>query len=130
MRRGVGDQAWELALAGDGAALERAAESFDEYDAHRMRAFALALGGRTDDALDELNEGWADDWPFPAAYAVDVARVRYLCGDYEASLWALRLAARSGRRADPAVASLARACVRRSPRLWRRGLAVTLAVLR
>jgi hypothetical protein len=132
VRRGFGDEAWRLALAGDADALQRAAELLDsagepDYESHRLRAFALAIGGRREDALAELNEGWTDEWPFPAAYATDVARVRYLAGDYEEALGALRLAVSGAERLDPGVGDLARECVRRSPRLWGRALRVVLA---
>src|ERR687893_45987 len=99
-RRGFGDEAWELALVGDAASLHRAADLLSgdsgdlDYEAHRARAFALAIEGRRDDGLAELNEGWTEEWPFPGAYAADVARVRFLAGDYEDALGALRLAVR------------------------------------
>ena len=132
-RRGFGDEAWRLALAGEAEALERAADLLDhdpaerDYDTHRLRAFALAIGGRREDALAELNEGWTDEWPFPSAYATDVARVRYLAGDYEEALGALRLAVSGAERLDPGVSDLARECVRRSPGLWGSALRVVLA---
>ena len=132
-RRGFGDEAWRLALEGDAASLHRAADLLTgdsgdlDYEAHRARAFALALEGRRDDALAELNEGWTEEWPFPAAYATDVARVRFLAGDYEDALGALRLAVSGAERVDPGVPQLASDCVRRSPRLWRGALRVALA---
>jgi hypothetical protein len=98
-----------------------------EYESARLRAFELAVGGRTDDALAELNRGWTEAWPFPTAYATDVARVRYLAGDYEDALVALSLAAHGTERVDPAVLELAVQCVRRAPRLWRNGLRIALA---
>ncbi|HEY6960423.1 MAG TPA: hypothetical protein VI408_00895 [Gaiellaceae bacterium] len=129
-RSGFGDEAWRLALDGDVAGLQRAASLLIDgdlgYDGHRARAFALAVGGRVDDALAELNEGWTEDWPFPAAYAADTARVRYLAGDYERSLGALQLAAHGADRLDPAVADLVAAVVRRAPRLRFRALRVVL----
>jgi hypothetical protein len=132
-RRGFGDETWRLALAGDAAALHRASDllldgSFPalDYDAHRARAFAFAVEGRVDEALEQLSEGSTEDWPFPAAYAADTARVRYLSGDYERSLGALRLAVRGVDRIDPSVAELVAAVVRRAPSL--RGQALKLAL--
>src|ERR687888_161677 len=100
-RRGYGDETWRLARARDSAALHRAADLLLEgepggldYDGHRARAFALAVEGRVDDALAELNEGWSEEWPFPAAYAADIARVRFLVGDYADALDALQLSVR------------------------------------
>jgi hypothetical protein len=133
LRRGFGDESWRLAQAADAPALHRAADLLLEgepagllYDGHRARAFALALEGRVDDALAQLNEGWTEDWPFPAAYAADTARVRYLAGDYEQALGALRLAVHGSDRLDPAVAGLVSAVVAREPRLRLRGLKVVL----
>lgn len=127
-RSGLGDDAWNLARAGDVAALRRAAEILLEgdlvYAGHRARAFALAVEGEADGALAELNDGWTEEWPFPAAYAADVARVRYLAGDYERSLGALRLAAYGADRLDPAVADLVAAIVVRAPKLRLRALGV------
>ena len=76
-RRGFGDEAWGLALVGDAPSLHRVADlltgdaSDVDYDAHRARAFALAIEAAKDDALAELNEGWTEEWPFPGAYATD-----------------------------------------------------------
>jgi tetratricopeptide (TPR) repeat protein len=89
---------------------------------HRMRAFALAARGRCDDALAELNRGWGEDWPDPAAYAADVARVRLAVGHHEEALEALRLAVRGAPHIDRRVPALAADCVRKSPGLWRRAL--------
>jgi hypothetical protein len=132
-RRGFRDETWRLACAGDVEELHRAAdlllggEPGDlDYDAHRARAFAFAVEGRVDEALAQLNEGWSKDWPFPAAYAADTARVRYLSGDYERSLGALMLAVHGSDRLDPSVAELVAAVVRRAPRL--RGRALVLAL--
>jgi hypothetical protein len=132
-RRGFGDEIWRLALAGDSESLRGAAELLLgdpddlDYDAHRARAFALAIEGNGDRALAELNEGWTEDWPFPSAYATDVARVRYLAGDYEHALDALQLAVDGAERIEPGVPELATDCVRRSPRLWPRALRLALA---
>jgi len=131
-RRGFGDEVWWLARDGKLDALQRAAEllgGHDDlaYEAHRARAFALAVEGRGDDALAELNEGWTEEWPVPAAYAVDVARVRFLAGDHAAALGALELAARSAETLDGELPELVRLCVARSPALWTRGLRVALA---
>jgi hypothetical protein len=129
-RTGFGDETWRLADAGDTAALNRAADLLIDgdlaYDGHRARAFALAVEGKVDAALAELNEGWTEDWPFPAAYAADTARVRYLAGDYERSLGALKLASHGVDRLDPAVAALAAAVVARAPKLRLRALKVVL----
>ena len=128
-----GDETWRLAAAGDAAGLDRAADLLLEhdtgdlsYDGHRARAFSLALAGRIDDALAELNEGWSEDWPFPTAYVADTARVRYLAGDYEHALDALQLAFRGADRLDPAVAALPAAVVARSPSLRVRAVRVSL----
>jgi hypothetical protein len=129
-RRGYGDETWRLALDGDAPALHRAADLLLEgdlsYDGHRARAFARGVEGDADAALAQLNEGWAEDWPFPAAYAADIARVRYLVDDYDRSLDALRLAAHGAERLDPAVADLVAAVVERAPRLRFRALGVVL----
>jgi hypothetical protein len=134
IRRGFGDEAWRLAKDGDTAALHQAADLLLAgepagllYDGHRARAFALALTGRVDDALAQLNEGWTEDWPFPVAYAADTARVRYLAGDYEQSLWALQLAVHGCDRLDPAIAELAPAVVARAPALRLRAIKVVLS---
>ena len=132
-RRGFGDEMWRLAVVGDAEALNRAADLLlgdrreVDYEGHRARAFAFAVAGRRDDALAELNEGWTEEWPFPTAYATDVARVRYLAGDYEDALGALDLAVRGAERTEPGTAELASACVGRSPKLWLRALRVALA---
>ena len=132
-RRGFGDETWRLAQERDSMALHRAADLLLEgdpggllYDGHRARAFALAIDGRVDDGLAELNEGWTEDWPFPAAYAVDTARVRYIAGDYEHSLGALRLAVHGADRLDPAIADLVAAVVARAPKLRFRAVKVVL----
>jgi hypothetical protein len=133
VRRGVGDETWRLARAADTAALHDAAEVLLDgepggllYEGHRARAFALALEGHVDDALAQLNEGWAEDWPFPAAYATDTARVRYLAGDYERSLGALRLAVHGAERLDPSIAELVSALVSEAPKLRLRAIRVVL----
>jgi hypothetical protein len=129
-RKGFGDETWRLALERDAAALHRAADLLIEgelsYDGHRARAFALAVEGDVDGALAQLNEGWTEDWPFPAAYAADTARVRFLAGDYERSLGALQLAAHGVDRLDPAVADLVRHVVERAPSLRVRAVRVVL----
>jgi hypothetical protein len=133
-RRGFGDETWRLAQQGDAAALHRAAAlllqgdgSELDYDGHRARAFALAIEGRTADGLRELNEGWTEDWPFPAAYAADIARLRFLAGDYDKALDALQLSTRGADRIEPAVAELTPECVRRDRRLWTHALRVAVA---
>ena len=133
-RRGYGDETWRLALARDAAGLRGAADLLFrgdpaglDYDGHRARAFAFAVDGRLAEALDELNEGWTEEWPFPAAYAADIARVRFLVGDYEHALDALQLSVCGAERLEPAVAELTPACVRRDKRLWWAGLRVALA---
>jgi hypothetical protein len=132
-RRGYGDETWRLARAGDVATLHRAADLLLQgdtgdlsYDDHRARAFAFAIEHRTDDALAELNEGWTEDWPFPAAYAADTARVRYLSGDYERALGALQLAVHGADRLDPAVAELVALVVAGAPTLRLRAVRVAL----
>jgi tetratricopeptide (TPR) repeat protein len=133
-RRGYGDETWRLALVHDAAALHRAADLLLQgepgelnYDGHRARAFALAVEGRIDEALAQLNEGWTEEWPFPAAYAADIARVRFLVGDYAKALDALQLSVRGADRLEPAVAELTPECVRQDKRLWSAGLRVALA---
>lgn len=133
-RRGYGDETWRLALARDSVALHCAADLLLEgeavefnYGGHRARAFALAVEGRVDDALEQLNEGWTEDWPFPAAYAADIARVRFLVADYAKALDALQLSVRGADRLESAVAELTPECVRREKALWRRGLRVAFS---
>ncbi len=131
-RTGYGDETWRLALEGDVDALDGVGDLLSDdgivsYDGHRARAFACAVGGRIDDALAELNEGWTAEWPFPSAYATDVARVRFLAGDYPHALEALRLAARSADVLDPSVPELAIRCVKRAPRSLLPALKVALA---
>jgi hypothetical protein len=132
-RRGFGDETWRLAQARDVEALRRAAdlllaEPLDlAYEGHRARSFALAVEGRAGDALDVLNAGWTDEWPFPNAYALDVARIRYLAGEYEPALEALRLSLRGAARVDRAPAELAMACVRHRRSLWAKALGAVLA---
>ena len=132
VRRGYGDETWRMAREGDRAGLQRAADLLLQdadlnYEGHRARAFAFAVEGRRDDALEQLHEGWTEEWPFPAAYATDVARVRFLAGDYDEALTALHLAVRSSEQLDDAVAALATDCVRRSRRTFRKALGVALA---
>lgn len=127
LRRGFGDQAWELARRGDVAGLERAADlhlrdaTGIEYEGRRARAFALAVQGRTGEALQELNAGWTDEWPSSSAYAIDVARLHYLGGNCSAALTALQLDLRT---LDPldGSAELAVACARRDPSVRRDAL--------
>jgi hypothetical protein len=132
-RRGFGDETWRLATEGDAAGLHRAADLLLQgdpgdlnYDGHRARAFALALEAKVDEALAQLNEGWTEDWPFPAAYAADTARVRFLAGDFERSLGALQLAVHGADRLDPQVAELVAAVVARAPKLRLRAIKVVL----
>ena len=121
------DELWRLALARDLAGLRRAASLVEDgYDAHRARAFSLAVAGRVDAAVQELSAGWGGDWPFPAGYALDVARVRFLGGELDGALSSLAAAARDGGPPDPAVAALARECVRSEPSLLWRALALAL----
>jgi hypothetical protein len=119
---------WRLALAGDSTALRRVAATLGDvpYDAHRARAFALAVDGRAAEALAELEAGSGGGWPFPPARAADAARVHYLAGDDDAALEALREALPGTDRVDPAAAELVRLVARRSPRLRRRAVAVAL----
>lgn len=132
-RRGFGDETWRLAQAADADALHRAADLLLDgdpgdlsYDGHRARAFALAVEGDPDAALAQLNEGWTEDWPYPAAYAADTARVRLLAGDPERALGALQLSTRGADRLDPAVADLFAEVVRLAPRLRRRAARAAL----
>jgi hypothetical protein len=130
-RRGYGDEIWRLADSGDAAGLERvfellASDGEFDYEACRVLAFRAALEGRTDQALVQLNEGWADDWPPPAAYALDVARIHLLVGDCERALSALQLEVRGLSRWS-GVTDIVAGCIRRNPRLWRRGLWLALA---
>ena len=92
-----------------------------DYVARRMRAFRLAVDGRCDDALAQLTEGWTDKLPKPGDYISDVARVRYLAGEYEEALGALDIV--RGEIVDE-MTPLAIDCVRRDPRLWRAALPV------
>jgi hypothetical protein len=131
-RTGYGDETWRLAVEGDVEALRRVGDLLSgdgdiSYDGHRARAFACAVGGEMEDALAELNEGWTEEWPFPAAYAADVARVRFLGGDYPHALDALRLAVRSADVLDPAVPELTLQCVERAPETWVRAVRIALA---
>jgi hypothetical protein len=133
VRKAFGDETWRLARVADVAGLRRVADLLLEgdtgdlnYDGHRARAFALAIEGRVDDALAELNEGWSEDWPFPAAYAADTARVRYLAGDYEQSLGALSLAVHGADHLDPAISELVSAVVVQAPKLRFRAVKVML----
>jgi hypothetical protein len=70
--------------------------------------------------------GWTEDWPFPAAYAADTARVRFLAGDYEHALGALQLAVHGADRLDPAISELIAALVARAPKLRLRAIRVVL----
>jgi hypothetical protein len=126
VRRGYGDETWELALAGDVDALHRAADALADYDAHRARAFAFAIDGRVADALAQLEAGRTGDWPFAAAYAADVARARLLAGDAAGALDATRTAIHGVEPVEQSVAELAVECVRRGHGLRRRALRVAL----
>ena len=132
-RRPYRDEIWRLASEGDVAGLNKAADLLlagDDavlgYDGHRARAFAYAVEGRVDAAAAALDEGRSDDWPFPAAYAADVARLRFLSGEYEQSLTALGLAVRGTDRVDPQVAELVSAVAARSPTLRFRAVRIAL----
>src|SRR5712691_5071750 len=120
-RRGYGDEIWRLASEGDTAGLEHVAAlladdgEFD-YESRRAAAFLRALEGRADQALAELNEGWADDWPPPSAYALDVGRIHLLVGDCDRALSALQLEVHSLSHWS-GVHEIVAACVRRNPRL-------------
>ena len=92
------------------------------YEAHRARAFKLAGRGDCDAALAELNGGWGDEWPDPASYAADVARIRLLVNQPAEALEALQLAVRGATKLEPRVPALAEECVRRSPSAWRQAL--------
>jgi hypothetical protein len=92
-----------------------------EYKERRRHAFRLAVEGHRDEALAELTEGWTDHTPDPSGYVADVARVRYLAGDYEEALGALDIV-RGGVAGE--MTPLAVDCVRRDPRLWRSALRI------
>jgi hypothetical protein len=133
-RRGYGDQTWALAYARDTVALRHAADLLlreptgVEYEAHRARAFALALERRTTEALEELNAGWTEEWPTPDAYGIDVARIHLLAGSPARALTALSLDSRSVERSRlEDVVTLVMICVWRDRRLWRRALPLALA---
>ncbi len=131
-RRGFGDETWRLARAGDVDGLGRAADLLLadpgelEYEGHRARAFGLAVQQNAVGALAELNEGWSEDWPSPAAYAVDVARIHFLAGDCAKALTALELDVRSAAHFD-GLRELVVACVEKNPALWRMALEIVLA---
>ncbi|MFL5925928.1 MAG: hypothetical protein ACJ77E_03225 [Gaiellaceae bacterium] len=125
-QKALRDELWRLAKTGDAAALRRAGDVLEGYDAHRARAFALALRGRGDDAVAQLEEGAADGWPFPAALAADRARVRFLAGDYQRSLAALEPAVHAADRVDPATADLAADIAAREPALRLRAVRLVL----
>src|SRR5437879_358899 len=131
-RRGFGDETWRLACAGDIPGLERAADLLLsdpgelEYEGRRARAFRLAVEGNAVAALTQLNEGWSEDWPSPAAYAVDVARIHFLAGDCTKALTALRLDVRTAAHFD-GLRGLVVDCVRHDPKLWRTALEIVLA---
>lgn len=101
----------------------RAAEPEVEYGQRRRQAFRLAVDGHRDEALAELTEGWTDDAPDPTGYVADVARVRYLAGDYEEALGALDIV-RGGVAEE--MTPLAVDCARRDPRLWRSALRIVM----
>jgi hypothetical protein len=124
-----GDQVWELAQRRDVAGLERAAalhlrdESGIEYEGYRARAFALAVQGRTNEALQALNEGWTEEWPTPVGYSMDVTRVHYLSGNARKAIAALQLDLRTFAQLPGAV-ELAAACARLDPRVKKEALRV------
>jgi hypothetical protein len=125
VRATYGDALWRLAVARDSEALRAAGDRLTgdaSYERSRARAFALAVDGRLDAALAELAEGRLGDWPFPAAFATDSARVRHLAGDDDGALGDLAVAVREADRHDPEVPRLAVGIVRRSPSLRRRAL--------
>lgn len=130
-RRGFGDEIWRLARAGDVRGLQQAADLLTDdaepgYDGCRALAYRHAVEGRTAEALAQLNAGWADDWPPPSAYALDVARIHLLVGDCTRALAALQLEVHSLSH-GAGVNEIVAGCVRRNPGLWRRGLRLALA---
>jgi hypothetical protein len=131
VRRGFGDQAWELAQRGDVTALEGAAylhlrdPSGIDYEGYRARAFSLAVRNRADEALTALHEGWTEEWPTPAAYATDVARIHLLAGDCEKALTALQLDLRTIDHIE-GLTEFAVACTQRHPALWWRALRLAM----
>lgn len=126
-RTGFGDETWRLAREGDIEGLDRAATLLLDagdllYEGHRAKAFARAVAGRLDDGLAELNEGWNDDWPAPAVYATDIARIRLLAGDGRGAIDALELAMRSSDGLHGSLGELLAECVRRQPQVLARAL--------
>jgi hypothetical protein len=101
----------------------RAGRTEGDYVERRRRAFGLAVDGRCDDALAELTEGCSEALPEPRDYVADVARVRYLAGDYEEALGALDIVRGA---VNEEMTPLAIDCVRRDPRLWRTALPVVV----
>ena len=96
-----------------------------EYEGHRAKAFALAVDGRAGEALALLNDGWSDEWPTPAAYATDVARIHFLAGNCAAALTALQLDLRTLDHLD-GVTEFAATCARRDPSVRRQALRVAV----
>ncbi len=109
-------------------AASRIHESGIDYDGHRARAFALAVDGRTGEALEELSTGWTGDWPTPDAYGVDVARIHIVAGNPGQALTALAIDLRTIERSQiDNVLTLVALCVRCDRRLWRKALPLALA---
>ena len=93
-----------------------------DYGERRRRAFRLAVDGECDAALAELTEG-TETAPNSGDYVADVARVRYLVGDYEQALVALDVVRGDVNRE---MTPLAIDCVRRDRRLWRNALPIVV----
>ena len=122
-----GDETWRLAARRDADALRRAAALLADYDAHRARAFALAVERRSDEALAELAAGRVDGWPFEPAALLDGARVHHLAGDDGRALDTIAAATRAAPVPDPAAGELAAEIARASRHLRGRALALVLA---
>ena len=88
------DEITKLAVVGDTVGLRRVADRLPatvdaSYDRHRARAMALALEGKSDQAVAELNAGAADRLQDPSTVAADFAELRLLAGDPRAAVDAL-----------------------------------------
>ncbi len=90
------DEITKLAVVGDVAGLRAAANSLPPtldfaYDRQRARAMALALEGKSDQAVAELKSGSAAQLQTPSTVAADLAEIRLLAGDPKAAVEALSL---------------------------------------
>ena len=94
------------------------------YDREREHAFELALRGEEQAALQTLAAGCTFEWPFAAAYAFDVARIRLLAGYPEGALIALWLEVPNIPYLRKDERRLIAECVAARLSLWRLGLSV------